>query len=206
MKIGILGTGPLAEALGQLLINEGYFVMFGGETPTSGAPIVAKLGTRAETGSYTGAGHFGEILLYTAPYKEYTHVLNQVNSFTGKVLVDCSNPLVSGDTPTLAMGTSTSGSEQIAKAYPEAQVVKAFNMFSAEFMLDLVAGNDTGLSMPICGDDETAKTAVTELVKAAGFTPYDAGPLEHARFIEPLAVLMARQRMATQREPRLVLG
>jgi predicted dinucleotide-binding enzyme len=43
--------------------------------------------------------------------------------------------------------------------------------------------------MFICGDDALAKTAVTRLTEELGFEAVDAGPLQAARLLEPLAML-----------------
>jgi predicted dinucleotide-binding enzyme len=39
------------------------------------------------------------------------------------------------------------------------------------------------------GDDEHAKTIAAQLAREIGFDPIDAGPLAHARLLEPLALL-----------------
>ena len=41
-----------------------------------------------------------------------------------------------------------------------------------------------------CGDDRDAKSHAAELIRDAGLQPVDAGALENARYVEPLAMLM----------------
>ena len=43
-----------------------------------------------------------------------------------------------------------------------------------------------------CGDDRDAKSHAAELIRDAGLQPVDAGALENARYIEPLAMLMTQ--------------
>ena len=38
-----------------------------------------------------------------------------------------------------------------------------------------------------CGDDPAAKSTVAELIREIGFEPVDSGPLQNARYLEPLA-------------------
>jgi hypothetical protein len=50
-----------------------------------------------------------------------------------------------------------------------------------------------GNNMPTvfyCGDDRDAKSKAAELIRDVGLQPVDAGVLENARYIEPLAMLM----------------
>lgn len=50
-----------------------------------------------------------------------------------------------------------------------------------------------GSNMPTVfyrGDDRGAKSHAAELIRDAGLQPVDAGALENARYIEPLAMLM----------------
>jgi hypothetical protein len=104
-----------------------------------------------------------------------------------KILIDCTNPLAAGLQP--AVGGNTSGAEQIAGWAPDGTcVVKAFNTTGANNMADPdYAG--TPLTMFICGDDADAKSTVAELTEDLGFEAVDAGPLDRARLLEPMARL-----------------
>jgi 8-hydroxy-5-deazaflavin:NADPH oxidoreductase len=43
-----------------------------------------------------------------------------------------------------------------------------------------------------CGDDPAAKTIVANLIGELGFEPVDSGPLQNARYLEPLAERMVQ--------------
>jgi predicted dinucleotide-binding enzyme len=47
--------------------------------------------------------------------------------------------------------------------------------------------------MLICGDDEQAKAAVSELTETLGFAAVDLGPLRAARLLEPFTQVWIRQ-------------
>ena len=108
----------------------------------------------------------------------------------GEVLVDCTAPL-EPDRSGLSVGHATSAAEEIAKRAPGARVVKAFSPAFQEMMI--APGELFGPYAPSmfhCGDDGTAKEVVAGLVGEAGFEPVEAGPLQQARYLEPLAFLV----------------
>ena len=85
----------------------------------------------------------------------------------------------------------TSAAEEIAKLAPDATVVEAFNTIFANILLS--RAHLFGNKMPTvfyCGDDRNAKSKAAELIRDAGLQPVDAGQLDSARYIEPLALLM----------------
>jgi predicted dinucleotide-binding enzyme len=106
---------------------------------------------------------------------------------SAKILVDCTNPLLSG-TSSLAVGHTTSAAEQIAGWAEGASVVKTFNSTGSVNMVDPRYGSQPA-SMFLCGDDSKAKSVVARLGEEIGFEMIDAGPLANARLLEPLAML-----------------
>ncbi|MFI1421381.1 NADPH-dependent F420 reductase [Streptomyces sp. NPDC020731] len=76
---------------------------------------------------------------------------------------------------------------------PGAHVVKAFNTtFAGPLATGEVGGRP--LDVFIAGDDEGARTTVSELVSSAGLRPLDVGPLRRARELEGFQFLhMASQ-------------
>ncbi len=86
----------------------------------------------------------------------------------------------------LAIGFTTSGAEELQRKLPKAHVVKAFNTVFAQHM-DSGRLGDRRLTAFVAADDAGAKRAVLELTRGIGFDAVDAGPLENARLLEPLA-------------------
>src|SRR5262249_50866013 len=92
----------------------------------------------------------------------------------------------------LAVGTTTSAAEEIAKLARGARVVEALPPFA-----DLLAsGSATVGGHPgtifCCGDDQKAKSIVAGRAGETGAEVIDAGPLSAARFIEPAMMLLVR--------------
>ncbi|MDX1522731.1 MAG: F420-dependent NADP oxidoreductase, partial [Anaerolineae bacterium] len=105
---------------------------------------------------------------------------------SGKTVIDCTNPIAPG--LKLAVGTTTSGAEEIAARASGARVVKAFNTTGAENMADPVYDGQA-TTMFICGDDPEAKATVSRLSDELGFETIDAGELSMARNLEPFALV-----------------
>jgi 8-hydroxy-5-deazaflavin:NADPH oxidoreductase len=132
------------------------------------------------------AGACGVVVMAT-PWEATQAAIQKAGDLTGKVLLDCTNPLLP-DLSGLALGTTTSAGEQVAAWAPKARVVKIFNTTGYGNMANPVYGNDRN-TMFYCGDDAAAKQVARELAAGLGFDPIDAGPLTQARLLEPLALL-----------------
>ncbi len=67
-------------------------------------------------------------------------------------------------------------------------MVKAFNTCGYEVMADPVFATGPAC-MPVCGDDAEARQVAAGLAGDIGFSPIDCGPLRHARYLEPMAMV-----------------
>ncbi len=189
MKISILGTGNVGQALAAGLIKGDHQICFGSRSfsPEKKQELQEKIGETVELLSNSDAVQQGEVIILAVPYPKVEEILKSVPSLEGKILIDCTNPL-KPDLSGLLIGHTTSAAEEIAKLAKGAKVVKSLNTTGAENMVNPLLGTER-LSMLICGDDLEAKQTVADLVKDLGFTPIDTGPLYHARYLEPLAML-----------------
>jgi 8-hydroxy-5-deazaflavin:NADPH oxidoreductase len=111
-------------------------------------------------------------------------------SFSGKVVIDVTNPLdfSKGMPPTLSIGHTDSGGETIQRSLPDAKVVKAFNIVGNPHMFrpDFPGGPPT---MFICGNYVEAKKLVAKILSEFGWETIDIGGIEVSRLLEPLALL-----------------
>lgn len=131
-----------------------------------------------------------ELIILAMPYSETDNVVTALGvAADGKVVVDATNLLT--DSLHLAAGFDTSGAEQLQQKLPAARVVKAFNTcFAATMSTGHVKGEQ--LAGLVAGDDAAAKQTVLDMVDALGFDAVDAGPLQMARYLEPMALLNIR--------------
>jgi predicted dinucleotide-binding enzyme len=79
-------------------------------------------------------GAAGVIIVATA-YADAISALQSLGDLTGKVVIDINNPLTA-DYMGLTIGHTASAVEEIAKAVPGAQVVKAFNTVFAQILTE----------------------------------------------------------------------
>ncbi|MHA2184721.1 MAG: NADPH-dependent F420 reductase, partial [Promethearchaeota archaeon] len=133
------------------------------------------------------AAQFGEVIVLAVPWSAVKETIEVVGDLTGKIIIDCTNavaPHLGG----LLLGHTTSAAEKIAEWAKAAKVIKAFNSLGAENLTKLQYGSQSASTF-ICGDDMDAKSIVRNLGEELGFDVVDAGPLENARLLEPLAML-----------------
>ncbi|MGW2017455.1 NADPH-dependent F420 reductase [Streptomyces sp. NPDC001927] len=181
MRIGILGTGNMAEALGGQWARAGHEILVGGRTAAGADALAARIGARA--GSLGDAARFGDAALLALPYDAVLDVLAGVGALPDDpVLIDCTNAIGPGLVLTTGQGP---GAARTIAAATGARVVKAFNHVTpAVWARTPPVFADGPLTVPLCGDDEKALALVATLVKDLGCVPLVAGPLGRADLLE----------------------
>lgn len=187
MRIGVIGIGMVGGTLGRRWARGGHEVMFGVREPSSDkvGRLLADSGENARAGTVSEAAAFGEVVALATPWGGTEDALRHAGDLSGKVLLDCTNPLK----PDLSgLEGDRSAAEQVASWAPGAKVVKIFNTTGANNMDDPRFGDDRA-TMFYCGDDAEAKNVAARLAEELGFEAVDAGPLAEARSLEHLALL-----------------
>ncbi len=163
--------------------------MFGSRNPHAErvSKLLAESGANAQATTLPEMAADSDVVVYAAPWSAANAILGAVGSLSGKILIDCTNPLTA-DFTGLDLGHSTSAAERIAEWAAGARVVKAFNNVSSAIMANPIFG-DLRATMFYCGDDQEAKSIVRSLAAELDFDPVDAGPLKIARYLEPFAML-----------------
>lgn len=193
-KIGILGSGAVAKALGKGFVQHGYEVKLGTRDVPKLAGWLAEAGGKAQVGSVAEAAAFGDAVVLAVKGTAAEQVLEQAGaaSLKGKTIMDATNP-IAGAPPVngvLQFFTSLDGSlmERLQKAYPGAHFVKVFSSVGSHLMVNPDFGG-VKPSMFICGNDEKAKQEVAGVLDQFGWEVEDMGAAEAARAIEPLCIL-----------------
>jgi predicted dinucleotide-binding enzyme len=193
MKIGVVGSGVVAQTLGAGFLKHGHEVMLGTREAAKLKDWAAK-NPRARVGDFAAAAAFGEIVVLAVGGAVALDALKLAGTanIAAKTVIDATNP-IGGGPPVhgvLSFFTSLTDSlmERLQKAYPSAHFVKAFNSVGAAQMVNphFAGGKPT---MFVCGDDEEAKRAVASLLDQFGWETADMGAVEAARAIEPLCML-----------------
>jgi 8-hydroxy-5-deazaflavin:NADPH oxidoreductase len=201
MKVGIVGSGGVAQALGRGFAERGDEVKLGSRSPEKLAEWVAEVGGEASAGTMAEAAEHGELLVLACKGTETESAIEAAGTgnLAGKVLIDVTNPLIQGDgIPTLAYGPTDSGGEVVQRAAPEAKVVKTLNIVNSGQMVHPEVP-DGPATMFVAGEDEGAKRTVTGILGDFGWSDVvDLGGIEAARELESLCVLWCRVAIPTQ--------
>jgi len=194
MKVGILGSGDVGQALGKGLVDLNNEVMIGSRTPQSDNLLSWKeqSGKLAHSGTTNDAASFGEIVILATNWIAIEDVLRQVRpSLAGKVVIDVTNPLEFSDTtpPRLVIGHTMSGGEMIQQWLPDSHVVKTLNIINYKHMVQ--PHYDDGVpGMLFCGNNPSAKQSVSDILNVLGWEDLtDLGDISNSRLMEPLCLL-----------------
>lgn len=199
MKIGILGTGSVGDAIASKLASLGHDVMMGSRTAGNekAQAWVAKQGGSAKAGTFADAAAHGEWIFVCTAGNGTLDALAAAGAdrLRGKIVVDVSNPLdfSKGMPPRLFTPQDDSLGEQVQRAHPEARVVKTLNTINANVMVDpaRVPGDH---DVFVAGNDAAAKAEVTTLLQS-GFgwrCVVDLGGIESARLTEAHVLLWVK--------------
>ncbi|MFE9750584.1 NADPH-dependent F420 reductase [Saccharothrix saharensis] len=175
MRIGVLGSGGMADALGGRWAEAGHEVLIGGRSRERSEELAARIG--AVAGTPEDAVAFGDAVLLAVPAAVAAEVLGHAPE---RVVVDCTNSVVPGrfvlDEPRAAA--------RLAEA-SGAHVVKAFNLCHVDvWRRPSLTFEGRPLGVPMCGDSAEALDVVGELARSIGCVPVHAGPLERAELLE----------------------
>ncbi|MFE0514181.1 NADPH-dependent F420 reductase [Streptomyces sp. NPDC058964] len=190
MRIGVLGTGNMADALATHWVQAGHEVIIGGRDPHKAERLATRIGGGAKhAGLRAAAESAQEVVLAALPFGAGVDVARDLHAaLEGKALLDCSNPVGQGFR--LLTEGGPSAAQQLAAAAPGAHVVKAFNLCHEDvWRMRPPVFDGRPLAVPVCGDDERALARVRELVRDVGCEPVAGGGLERAVLLEATAAL-----------------
>jgi 8-hydroxy-5-deazaflavin:NADPH oxidoreductase len=166
MNIGIFGTGIVGQTIGARLVGLGHNVCMGSRTADNpNARAWAKAtGRQASYGTFADAAEFGEILFNCTAGMGSLSALQfaKTANLNDKTLIDVANPLdfSRGTPPILTVCNTDSLGEQIQRAHPLLNVVKALNTMNCDVMVhpERIPGEH---DVFICGNNANAKATVT---------------------------------------------
>lgn len=188
MKITVIGAGNMGSAFVKQLTRAGHRVSLTARDSGKAAQVAAANPGATVVVASRAAEDVDAIIVATG-YADAVAALRSIGDLKGKVVIDITNPLTP-DYMGLTLGHDTSAAEEIAKAIPGAEVVKAFNTVFAQV---LAQGADFGdgrkVTVFVAGDSERGKHTARALAESMGFETVDAGSLKNARYLEPLAGL-----------------
>ncbi len=209
MKLAVLGTGMVGQAIAARLSDLGHDVTIGTRDPQAtlarsepdamGNPPFSTWAaehTQIPLATFADAARGAELVVNATSGFGALPALEQAgaDNLAGKVLIDISNPLdfSQGFPPSLFVKDTDSLGEQIQRAFPQTHVVKTLNTLNATLMVNpKELGAES--SVFVSGNDATAKATVTALLQSFGHTDViDLGDISTARGTEMLLPVWLR--------------
>ena len=193
MRVGIIGSGGVAQSLGTGFLKHGHEVVLGTRDTAKLAQWQAQ-NPKARVGSFSEAAGSAEIVVLAVKGTVAEAALTGAGAanLDGKVVIDATNPIAE-EAPVngvLKFFTTHDDSlmERLQRKFVAARFVKAFSSVGNTLMVNpqLASGTPT---MFICGNDAAAKQTVTGILDQFGWETADMGKVESARAIEPLCML-----------------
>jgi predicted dinucleotide-binding enzyme len=196
MKIGIIGTGVVAQTVGAKLVELGHDVVLGTRDPkklddkkmfaTSLREWLEAVGNRARIVTFREAAAHGELLVNATGGQVSLEALTraEAGSVGSKTLVDISNDLdfSKGMPPRALASQDNCLAEKIQTTFPNLRVVKTLNTVGAPVMVNPKAVGGGDHTVFVSGNDKQAKAEVTALLKSFGWSDVlDLGDVSSAR-------------------------
>jgi 8-hydroxy-5-deazaflavin:NADPH oxidoreductase len=218
MKIAVLGTGTVGQAITNRLIGLGHEVKMGTRNVAEskartkgdawGNPAFGdwlKNNPLIDLVTFEEAAKTSEIVFNTTAGVGAIEALTLAgqSNLNGKIIIDISNPLdfSKGQPATLFSVNTTSLGEEIQAKFPQAKVVKTLNTMWNGLMVNpkMIGNGDHNVFMS--GNDADAKEKVKDILVSFDWTPsniLDLGDITTARGTEMYLPLWLRIWGATQ--------
>ena len=167
--VSIIGNGNMGTAIGGIVAAGGNTVEFVGRDASEQVT--------------------GDIVILAVPYPSVGEIVEaRRDQLAGRIVVDITNPLNFETFDSLVVPADGSRASELAKALPDSRVLKAFNTnFAATLAQKTIGGLPT--TVLVAGDDDLAKQALADVVRAGGLNAVDAGSLARARELESVGFL-----------------
>jgi predicted dinucleotide-binding enzyme len=190
MRIGILGAGNMADALGTGWARAGHEIMISGRdhdaVAAKAARMTAAAGAGVSAGTWAQAAEHGDVVMAAVREAGLRDALTDAGAaLRGKPLIDVTNP---ADIDAFDPGRPIV--RQVAEL-TGAHVVKCFNLCHVDvWRMTPPVFDGRPLAVPLCGDDQGALAYARTLVADLGCTPVDGGGLARAVLLEATAAFV----------------
>jgi predicted dinucleotide-binding enzyme len=175
-SIGVIGAGPIAEAITVLAGRVGQKVALSNSRgPESLQGLVGRLGEHVSAVTAAEAAE-REVVILAVPWRSVGAAVAPLSPWSGRLLVDSTNSLQAPDFIPADLGGRTS-SQVVESLVPGARLVKTLNtLLPHQLAADPREGGGRRVQF-VSGDDAAARQAVTGLLESWGFAVVDLGEL-----------------------------
>ena len=173
MTHAIIGFGPVGQALATAFARKGVEVTVASRRPPEElAPQAAAIGPNVAPKTMAEAIE-ADIILLAVPFWGHREVAEAASDWQGKIVVDVTNAY---GVPVADLDGLPS-SAVIARAFPDAKLVKAFNHLAAAKLAADPDVNGGRRVIFVSSDHEDATPPVEKMIEQLGFAPVKLGKL-----------------------------
>ena len=193
------GTGKEGKGLAYRWVKAGYQVVIGSRSAEKAQNAVDELAemlddeqrSRLSGQENAAAVRSSQLAVLTVPYQFHKDILTALkDELAGKFLIDVTVPLVPPKVSTIQIPPEGSAALQAQLLLgEETSVISAFQNISFALLL---TDNKIECDVLVCGKDKQARDVGVMMVRAAGLTAWDAGPLENSIIAEGFTSVLIR--------------
>jgi hypothetical protein len=199
VKIGIVGgTGDIGEGMAMRL-SPVFDVIVGSReqdkaetTCTMTRDMLKKRGKDCSLAGVSNqqAVDDADVVILAIPFRHLEMTLASLHGFEGKTIISPVNPMEKHEFFTFVPPADGSAALMVRRLLPKsAHICSAFNTIAANRWKAL--DEELEYSVPVCGDDESAKHDVMGIVnRISKLQAFDAGPLAVSCMVESLTPLV----------------
>lgn len=171
MSYAIIGLGKIGKAIAHAFALQEIQVAVAGRRPLDA--LAAQIGPSVVPQRIEDAVK-ADVIVLAVPFATHQEIGRAAQSWQGKIIVDATNAF--GVPPEELGGLPSSA--VVAKAFPGAKLVKAFNHLPAATLAQGPATREGGRRVIFVSSDDTAASAtVAALVERLGFAAVELGKL-----------------------------
>lgn len=187
MNIGIIGSGAVGKAVGQLWIEAGHSVYFGSRKPANIKVEVELLGSRAHATNLEDAASKGDVIFVAIPYEALESTYKHLGkSLANKIVIEASNPWgISAQGGIVSTLDNETAGTRTARLLPESKVARAFSHVMSELIVSRGKRHPLEWAVGIAADTTDTSAVVEQLVRDAGYTPVNVGNLAESAILDP---------------------
>ena len=177
-KVAVIGSGWLGRALAKRFSEANISVVIGSRNPIASEKSRFEVFCRVV--SVEEACQWADLIVLAVPCTTHTRLIPMLEvAAWDKVIIDCSNR-----SPNIKNVLSVA--EELQQMLPNCKILKAFNDTSAYELSKHSASSVSEKILRFCGDDETSKVMLRNLLERMGTSFRDVGSLKSARILEAI--------------------
>ncbi|ASL47712.1 Pyrroline-5-carboxylate reductase [Burkholderia sp. AD24] len=171
MSYAIIGLGKIGTAIAHAFARQGIEVIVAGRRPVD--TLAAQIGASLVPKPIEDAVK-ADVVILAVPFAAHRDIGRMAGNWQGKIVIDATNAF--GVAPEELDGLPSTAA--VAKAFPGAKVVKAFNHVGAATLAQGPTTPAGGRRVVfVSSDDDAASASVAALAERLGFAPIELGKI-----------------------------